>query len=196
MPSLLLPRSQFLHVPKTGGNWVTCVLREQFPDAQRMPKIHTTRASALSPELYTFAFVRHPLTWYQSYFSYKLRKGWDAKNDWDDVVRCDSFASFVETALEETPAYYSKLLRRFVGRAGDEIDFIGRFESLTEDLIEALELAGEDFDSDAIRSIPPVNQSDYTQHPAVYPEELAERVLEVEAEAVERFYSANASDFA
>jgi len=193
MPGLVLPESRFLHVPKTGGNWVSTVLRELFHHAQRMPKIHTTRISAPRPELFTFAFVRHPLTWYQSYFSYKQRKGWDPTNNWDDIVRCDSFAEFVERACDETPGYYSKLLRRFVGPAGDEIDFVGRFESLTDDLICALELAGEQFDADVIRETPPVNQSSYNVHPAVYTDELTQRVLEVEAEVVERFYSGYAS---
>ena len=181
-------------MPKTGGNWVSTSLRTLFPKAERMANIHTTRKSAPRPKLFTFAFVRHPLTWYQSYFSYKQRKGWDASNDWDDVVRCDSFTGFVETALERTPAYYSKLLRRFVGRTDDEIDFIGHFESLTNDLIRALELAGEEFDAAAIRNTPPVNQSSYDQHPAVYPDGLAQRVLEVEAEAVVRFYSVDTSN--
>ena len=158
-----------------------------------MPKIHTARRSSPRPELFTFAFVRHPLTWYQSYFSYKQRKGWDPNNRWDDTVRCDSFTEFVEKSLDETPAYYSKLLRRFVGRAGDEIEFVGRFESLTDDLIRALKLAGEQFDADVIRETPPVNQSSYEQHPAVYTDGLAQRVLEVEAEVVQRFYSGYAS---
>jgi len=189
MPGLVLSKSRFLHVPKTGGNWVSTVLRELFPGAQRMGNIHTTRKSAPRPDLLTFAFVRHPLTWYQSYFSYKQHKGWDSSNDWDDVVRSDSFVDFVESALDHSPAYYSKLLRRFVGRAGDEIEFIGRCESLSDDLIRALELAGEAFDADVIRNTPPVNQSCYDQHPAVYPDALMHRVLEVEAEAVQRFYS-------
>lgn len=195
MPGLLISRSQFLHVPKTGGNWISSVLRKQFPMAQSMPKIHTTRKSAPRPDLFTFSFVRHPLTWYQSYFSYKQRKGWQPENDWDKVVRRDLFTDFIEAAIAHTPAYYSKLLRRFVGKAGDEVDFIGRFESLTEDLIHALELAGEEFDADMIRHTPPVNQSHYDLHPAVYPEDLARRVLDVEAEAVQRFYSADAGCF-
>ena len=194
MPGLVLSKSRFLHVPKTGGNWVSTVLRELFPSAERMVKIHTTRRSAPRPDLPAFAFVRHPLTWYQSYFSYKQRKGWDPQNEWDDVVRCDSFTEFVQKAIADTPAYYSKLLRRFTGRPDDEIDFIGRFESLTDDLIKALHMAGEEFDANVIRSTPPVNQSSYDQHPAVYPDGLAERVLEVEAEAVERFYSADTSN--
>jgi hypothetical protein len=158
-----------------------------------MANIHTSRNPAPQPELFTVAFVRHPLTWYQSYFSYKQRKGWDPNNDWDDVVRCDSFLDFVEAAISKTPAYYSKMLRRFVGRACDEMEFIGRFESLTDDLVNALQLAGEEFDENVIRNTPPVNQTSYDRYPAVYSDGLAERVLEVEAEAVERFYSENAN---
>ena len=189
MPSLILANSRFLHVPKTGGNWVSAVLRQFFPDVARMEKIHTTIRKAPKPEAFTFAFVRHPLTWYQSYFSYKCRKGWDAKNDWDHEVRSDSFAEFVEKAIDVSPAYYSKLLRRFVGRRGAEIDFIGRFECLSADLIHALDMAGEQFDREQVQAVPPVNQSDYGLFPAEYPEGLERRVVEVEAETLERFYS-------
>lgn len=192
MPGMLLPRSRFLHVPKTGGNWVSHVLRDQFPGLRRMPKIHTTRRSAPNQDAFTFAFVRHPLTWYQSYFSYKQGKGWDPKNDWDGMVQSDSFVDFIVAALEQTPAYYSKLLRRYVGRVGDEIDFVGRFESLVDDLIDALERAGEDFDADVIRNTPPVNRSSYDSYPAVFPDDLVFRLLESEAEAVGRFYSDDA----
>jgi hypothetical protein len=153
-----------------------------------MRSIHTTLNSAPGRDLFTFAFVRHPLTWYQSYFSYKRRKGWDAKNDWDQAVRADTFEEFMRRAIDQTPGYYSKLLRRFVGRAGEEIDFIGRSERLMEDLIRGLQLAGESFQPEDVRKVPPLNESDYRRHPAVYPDDLAERVLKAEAEAVQRFY--------
>lgn len=188
MPGLLLRHCRFLHVPKTGGNWVSHVLRQQFPGAQRTPKIHTTRKSAPRPDAFTFAFVRHPLSWYQSYFSYKQLKGWDLENDWDQVVQSDSFAVFLDKALEETPGYYTRLLRRYVGRPEDEIDFVGRFESLADDLIRALELAGEHFDADRIRREQPINQSRYELYPATYSSGQIDRVIESESGTIARFY--------
>ncbi len=95
----MLPRSRFLHVPKTGGNWASAVFRTLCPDARQMAKIHTPLKAAPGKDVFTFAFVRHPLTWYQSYFSYKLRKGWDPKNDWDHIVRSDTFDEFARKAL-------------------------------------------------------------------------------------------------
>lgn len=189
MPSLVLPRSQFLHVPKTGGNWVSRVLSKLFPDAQRMQKRHTGLADAPRPELFTFTFVRHPLTWYQSYFSYKRLVGWDDQNEWDLLVRCESFAEFVDRAVTITPGYYSKMLRRYVGSDGIEVDFVGRFELLHTDLICALEEAGESFSRERLLAVPPVNQSDYQRFPAVYTRRLEQQLLNVEAEAIERFYS-------
>lgn len=189
MPSLILTRSRFLHVPKTGGNWATTVLRSMFPKARRMPKIHMSLNAAGPSDLFTFAFVRHPLAWYQSYFSHKQRKGWDPKNQWDQRVLTDNFEEFLHKAIDETPGYYSDLLRRFVGRPGEEIDFIGRSERLVDDFIRALELAGESFDATAVWKVSRVNQSDYQQHPAVYCDSMAQRVLEVEAEAIKRFYA-------
>jgi hypothetical protein len=189
MPSLLLPRSRFLHVPKTGGNWVSAVLQDLFPHAQRMAKKHATRRTAPGAERFTFAFVRHPLTWYQSYFAYKQCRGWHPKNDWDLRVQADLFEDFVRRALDETPGHYSQRVRWFVGRPGEEIDFVGRFERLRSDLIRALELAGEEFDRQRILSAPAVNTSDYRRYPAEYSAELARQVLEVEREVIERFYA-------
>lgn len=90
--------------------------------------------------------------------------------------------------MEETPGYYSKLLRRFVGPPGREIDFVGRFENLVGDLQLALTLAGEDVDVHRLSQVPPVNQSDYSKHPASYTPQLRRRLLESEAEVMERFY--------
>jgi hypothetical protein len=65
----------------------------------------------------------------------------------------------VQNALRLEPAWCSRMFEDYVGPPDDEIDFVGRFESLADDLVRALRLAGEVFDERAIRETPPVNVS-------------------------------------
>lgn len=93
MALILKGGAVFLHVPKTGGNWVTKVLDEcglvrgrlghKHADFNRLlapvnpaswgpfgyfswRKIRRT----LEPKPFMFCFVRHPLKWYESWFKY------------------------------------------------------------------------------------------------------------------------------
>jgi hypothetical protein len=83
----------FLHVPKTGGNWVTAVLRRndlvdgyighKHANVDRLLAPVATRSGRvlgrldlgrshrrLKPKPFIFCFVRHPLRWYESWFNY------------------------------------------------------------------------------------------------------------------------------
>lgn len=94
MALILKNGAVFLHVPKTGGNWVTKILQElDLVEANvghkhcdvdhfftphivgRMPLLkYTTRRMfnrlPFNTEPYMFCFVRNPLTWYESWFKY------------------------------------------------------------------------------------------------------------------------------
>jgi hypothetical protein len=93
MALILKNGAVFLHVPKTGGNWVTAVLREcglvrahlghKHADMSRLLVPVNGRNSrlvgylglrrtlaALHPKPFMFCFVRHPLKWYESWFKY------------------------------------------------------------------------------------------------------------------------------
>ncbi|TWT64190.1 sulfotransferase family 2 domain-containing protein [Rubinisphaera italica] len=94
MALLLKNGSVFLHIPKTGGNWVTRVLEESNLVAFRFSHKHadlkhltfagktwkkrlqnqlryTVRNARFgNREPYMFCFVRHPLKWYESWFKY------------------------------------------------------------------------------------------------------------------------------
>lgn len=105
MAFLLPQHTVFLHVPKTGGEWVRCFLGQQglilkkftgHADA-RTAAIEFDRWFRLTPEglgkefcwrlrypkrpapcekPFLFSFVRHPLRWYESMFKYSRKRGW------------------------------------------------------------------------------------------------------------------------
>ena len=108
MAILLKNGSFFFHVPKTGGTWVTGVLRKagcvvgqlgfkhsfpaelgcsprallhpsQFRDRLRLKYGATTPISG-------YCFLRDPLSWYKSWYFYQVRRGWTkfGSCSWDD----------------------------------------------------------------------------------------------------------------
>ena len=61
--------------------------------------------------------------------------------------------------VEHRPGLLSRYFMTFVGLPDDEVDFIGRYENLVDDLCHALLQAGEEFNRDALLSALPVNTS-------------------------------------
>ncbi|MES2604320.1 MAG: hypothetical protein V4603_05245 [Pseudomonadota bacterium] len=187
---LILPKSCFLHVPKTGGSWVRKAIKAAgiaCEDFSLGDNHHPGLADCPCPDKFKFAFVRHPLSLYRSYWQYKMTYGWDAGNLIDNECRADNFHTFVTNVLEKLPGIYSRSLHEFVGPPDQPIEFIGKYENLVEDLVTALQLAGEQFDPAAIRNLPPYNVSDKKSFPAAFTPALEAHVLAAEAEAVSRF---------
>jgi hypothetical protein len=191
MASLITERMRFLHVPKTGGSFATAAMLAAGVQADRPESVpfHADLAAACEyADRFTFAFVRHPLEFWRSYWGYRRRTGWDPANAIDVAAGCEDFAEFIERMIEHSPGAAGALFECYVGPPGAEIDFIARHERLKGDLCRALRLAGEPFDEAILRSHEPVNATDYDEHPARYSPEMAERLAEAESVAIERFY--------
>ena len=196
---LVLPHSIFYHIPKTGGTWVRAAIRAagipanevcgSVPQNNRPGSayFHATPSDIRPQGRFSFAFVRHPLAYYQSYWAYKTRKGPEDFNAFDRIFMREDFSSFVRAVLGKRRGWVSGVYRRFAGPYGKRVSFIGKQERLADDLIRALTLAGEEFDEAAIRSTPPQNVSasdDLFREQCRYSRDLAEEVLEAEHEAV------------
>jgi hypothetical protein len=135
-----------------------------------------------------FAFVREPLSWYSSWWRHRHTFG-----DWNDAEPLDPmgrapFAEFLNEVMSKFPqGFLSSFFERFTGPPSGEIEFVGRYEQLVDDLVVALNLAGERFDEVAIRSLPPVNVSSPLMKPSC-PQEIVARVQQTELAAYRRFY--------
>lgn len=93
MALILKNGAVFLHIPKTGGNWITNVLKEMDLIERRAAQKHADidhffavpkQRKALmkytfhemyypqkkKPKPFMFCFVRNPLSWYESWFKY------------------------------------------------------------------------------------------------------------------------------
>lgn len=184
MSLILKDGSIFLHVPKTGGNWVTTVLdkcglidksigEHKHIDMAMVVSIVNNRKSSMASRIkqkidfsikkpYMFCFVRNPITWYESWFNYMSQPDRDWCN-WGDEKSMDSwhpnstlnglgnpdFNRFMHNVINKKPGYVTEL---FGWYTKPQIDFIGRQETLVDDLISILNYLNLDFDENLIRS--------------------------------------------
>lgn len=201
--ALLLPKSLFIHIPKTGGSWVRKAIRragiltdEIIPTAMIGEDWHAMMGHASPLQLhigdrFRFAFVRHPLSFYQSYWCFKMRTGWTTESAFDVQHSSEDFATFVRSVLKANPwGWLTLMYTRMLGEHFDAVEYIGRTERLADDLVCALTLAGEAFDEEALRATPPENvaaQSPEWQEKCAYDDALRAEVCSVEYRILQHF---------
>lgn len=182
----------FYHIPKTGGSWVYDALRSAgvvYRDTggsfYGLPA-HAAPGS-VPPEIkgrFAFCFVRHPLDWYSSYWRFLRQSG--AKFLINKRIEPSIDGDYDASVNRMIDRYPDGFVTWLYGLYTDQVDFIGRTESLEDDLIRALQLAGEDFDERKLRATGRVNVS--TPIPAVLTDATRRRVLSAERRVIEEFY--------
>ena len=188
---LIFKNAVFLHVPKTGGTWVKAAVSNadiEFEEYLVDGDIHGDLSYCRFRDRFIFAFVREPLSVYQSYWRFKTMVGWDPRNPFDMDCAAPTFDTFVENVLRLEPAWCSRMFEDYVGRTvADEISFVGRYEALADDLVRALGMIGASFDEAALRATPPVNVSTVSRELTQWSPELEARVKRSEERALLRF---------
>ncbi len=169
MAFLLKNNSIFLHVPKTGGSYVKTVLLENNLIIPRFIKKNSYRIGEnkhidLSQALsiltsykknifypfvrlrdtpFIFYFVRHPKSWYESYFKYLVgidfKKFGQAGNIRKlhplsplNELYSKNFNEFMLNILEKEPHFLTKLYFRY--SHSHLIGYVGKQENMKEDL--------------------------------------------------------------
>ncbi|TVL96876.1 MAG: hypothetical protein CV087_23155 [Candidatus Brocadia sp. WS118] len=208
----------FLHIPKTGGSWITEVLEEQglikkhighiHADVQRILRYNSLLTSIfhdLSVSLkgkisakfkrnirrrfvhnkyklfsteqntpvvsdrisFMFCFVRHPISWYESFWRYMCNQNWPRLGDstsirnWHPCAILNglgdlNFNSFIEKILKRRPGFVTEMYGWYTPPG---VKWIGHQENLVDDLIKILNEININFDESRIRNHPKVNVS-------------------------------------
>ena len=100
----------FCHIPKTGGGYIlNCI--EKAPDleilwnsAEELGNNHISYSDL--PEKYSdlksFAILREPIDWYQSFYR------WFGEREWKKLLRFNNFNSFIENSAPVDSLYLDK----------------------------------------------------------------------------------------
>lgn len=176
---IILRKCRFLHIPKTGGEWVAAVLKnlESASWAGNFNASHADLRQAPGEGMFTFCTVRDPFGWYESYWRYRMENGWQLNLDFDRQVVDSRFECYLEKMLTLFPNYFTEVLQLYIGANGDLCDMLMRFSDLTEDLVRVLSYVGELRDPELVRKRPRVNESKWPRQ--VISSELKLRVEEV-----------------
>ncbi len=155
-----LPDSKalFLHIPRTGGVWVNKALnvlqikhnitwRKDIPI--KIPRNHQLilhlPIKRLCSVSFRFAFVRHPIAYYESVWKW-LNVGIQMRRHWKwhpflsaHKLYSPDFNQWIRRMLDEESAWYTRLVESYVGPKGGEfVDYIGKTETLSTDLKKVL----------------------------------------------------------
>jgi hypothetical protein len=178
MAILLKNGAVFLHAPKCGGNWVTNALGKigcaekpiyhkhagwervamNDPTPWRKAKCRAL-AKPLPDDTFYFTFVRHPLSWLESFWRYVGDMRVSGFGDFGKVAQwhpnatlnglwTPDFNKWVARVETLRPGYATELLYSF---AHPRVNFVGKQENLVEDTIEVLKRMNMKFDESAVR---------------------------------------------
>ncbi len=225
----LIDGTEFLHIPKTGGNWVTKILEDNnlidrhlgcnmhddydrvlcgdrlgsgkdlLRECGRMfvRKVRRTLLRRKDPisKPFRFCFVRHPLSWYESWWKYMSGLGW---NDWGiqnsadgwhpnsmlNGLGSDDFNEFIRNVIQARPGYVSEL---FFSYTKPGISFIGKNENLRDDLLKVFDHLGFSIDSNSVKNSDMVNVSKVSADAIVWDPDLRKTVMMLELPALLHF---------
>ena len=159
-----LPNSVFYHVPKTGGSWARFAINNAGISRYEIGPNRTNphglpcevkEFCESARDMFSFCFVRNPCDWYKSFYCFRCLKGWKPGHEKIDDYESEDFEEFIMNCVDQSPGWLTERFRPYV----DDVDFVGKQENLCDDLILALNTAGEHFSEDDIRSVAPINQA-------------------------------------
>lgn len=148
---LLTDKATFLMIPRTATTWARQAMRNAgIKFVETNPK-HSAEVLPQNPPLknvpaFRFTFTRDPATWLKSRWT--LGKWDDSLSDFWDI----DFAVFRERVNDSMIDMYFKGYTR-------HCQYVGRMETIADNLVEALRMSGHDFDETELRETPRINES-------------------------------------
>ena len=152
---------------------------------------------------YKFCFVRNPFSWYESYWRFMTGLKWKSfheerqqeyqhllKTPWHpnayfESIGSDDFNVFMQAVIDTYPGYLTQMYGWYA--PPDSIDFIGRTETLVDDLVEVLHEINSDLNEEAIRNTSRVNTSPKRIDKPEWDTSIRKSIRRLEAPIFERF---------
>lgn len=160
MSNMVLNNCNFIHIPKCGGTYINTVLwrlgcvRDKARHITGKPGYgHLFPAQMPTNGNAFFTFVRHPVTWWQSFYQWNIN---DAHSRFSDLEkRTESFDEWLNDYGEFWLGFYSHLVRRYTGAdtvkpTNNLVTLVGKTENLKEDLKNILDIVGEPYCKNAM----------------------------------------------
>ncbi len=198
--ALVTENSVLLHIPKTGGVFIKYALvmggvkhTELGGQHEHFPRLLKMKPRSFFEDRLVYTFVRHPLSWYQSRWAFRVRHGWQPKHPLDFNCASNDFQRFMHNVLQFKPdGWCGFLFDEYIKNEQQLMNFVGRTENLVDDFLKVMSMANETIDEDRIRSLPRVNDSHLdgqnSNYWAKYSPELYNRVLAVESNVIQEYY--------
>jgi len=149
-------------IPKLKGR---LHIKKEQHDWKKGPQPHQPNSESLP---YMFCFVRNPISWVESYYHYCVKQEWyywsseyDYGGFWHpnavlNTLKSNSLNQFVEKLLLKRPGYVTEMYGWYTTPG---IRFIGKTESLRDDLAKVLRLRNLSFDTGELKTATKVNVS-------------------------------------
>lgn len=196
-------RFVFVHMPKTGGTWLSHYLTRHAPiewGAQLMHPVHASASVAVEKHggarKLMFGFLRDPWGWSVSLYFFQRQlvrqgrlSGFGVSKQ-QQIARGAPVPTF-RSVIGEIAGHYSEQLKLMFFRGNEQLCQLGRFERIREDTIAFLRAAGLSVPggvANAIMNTAPMHTSAHARDIAgYYDDELVERVRQRDGWAFERF---------
>lgn len=138
---LILPKSVFLMIPRTGSTWARDAIRNSMEHGFNLREFGPKHSPVLPQNhpKFVFSFTREPRAWLVS--RHKLGK-------WNDELS----AFWSENPTEFFSKVTDDMVQMYFNKYTSQCNVIGKQESLADDLVAALKAAGETFDEALLRA--------------------------------------------
>lgn len=150
---LILPKCCVLLIPRAGSTWIRQAIRHaSISYSEHGPK-HATEIPNGAPK-FVLAFTREPEAWALSRW---------VLGPWQDELTQFWDKDYATFRGRVTDA----MVQMYFGKYTQKATFVGKQESLCEDLINGLTQAGEKFDPELIRATPKYNVTDHASQEVI-----------------------------
>jgi hypothetical protein len=187
----------FVHIPKTGGNFVRQILEDHAPEQWQVQRLedHATydQIPSTHRDLPRIALARNPFSWHVSWFHFQQKNPHDFFNRISDGGKL-GFAQSMRRAytgdgpLANSSGALTQTLFEMLGQGLDGA-VVGKMEGMRSELLRLFSLCTKvpQAMATAIEKMPPQNTSSHAHYSTYYDSELRDLIRAKDAPVFDFF---------